>query len=768
MIRPAYNDRLFAAGPFALFLLFLLFFWFIGVFTTADTFALRDFPSFGLPLADYLGWSLSHGELPLWNPFNGCGTPYAAQWNTMVFYPPSWLFALFSPKNWLSLFCLLHLFAAGVGMHRLVWRWTDSHLAAAAAGLSYALHGLLVNALMWPNNIAALACFPWLLLAVRHAIHAGGIAIVVAAWVATAQMLTGAPEMTIFSWFLTIILIFLSKEPSTSHTQTVRRLLAVTGLTTALAAIQLLPFYELLSHSERWGAGALNQWAADPAAWLRWVAPLFDTYATPAGPRFQAGQSWTHSTYGGILPLLLGGAALSGRRQRSAAVLVAIVVVSGFCAQNTQAGFPGILTGWLPMRFPVKFLVFQALAFPLLAGLGMSALAGPDRPGPRHRSVAVGVGFTALLFLIAAWCIDGLPVERVKPAWVSLASRLTIAMIFVALGFAFTRKSATSPMRTALGIALLATLAIDLGTHQQHLAPTVSRASVQTPNESPLSTDSPDSIPPTRTTMTARAVYQSLYAVAPSLEERWQLNTAGLAANFNLFTRTPKTGGFFSLNPGAVSLLEDMMYAGPNGLHRGLLELLAASHIMTYTNQFAWATNPTPVSLVHIGAAPVFLDPDATLEFLRRPDYSPRGAVVLPESARSAITAAAAPDARAVISRFTPHEIALETESASPAIASISVTWYPCWKATIDGEETTLWPANHAFMALELPAGRHRVKLTYEDTHFEIGRAISCTSLLASVFFVLRARSRGRKDQAITDEPASGNQLERISNARET
>jgi hypothetical protein len=71
-------------------------------------------------------------------------------------------------------------------------------------------------------------------------------------------------------------------------------------------------------------------------------------------------------------------------------------------------------------------------------------------------------------------------------------------------------------------------------------------------------------------------------------------------------------------------------------------------------------------------------------------------------------------------------------------------------------------------MALELPAGRHRVKLTYEDTHFEIGRAISCTSLLASVFFVLRARSRGRKDQAITDEPASGNQLERISNARET
>jgi len=44
-----------------------------------------------------------------------------------------------------------------------------------------------------------------------------------------------------------------------------------------------------------------------------------------------------------------------------------------------------------------------------------------------------------------------------------------------------------------------------------------------------------------------------------------------------------------------------------------------------------------------------------------------------------------------------------------------------------------LYRANHAFQALEVPAGRHVVKLVYEDRMFEAGMAISLATLMLVV-----------------------------------
>jgi len=44
-----------------------------------------------------------------------------------------------------------------------------------------------------------------------------------------------------------------------------------------------------------------------------------------------------------------------------------------------------------------------------------------------------------------------------------------------------------------------------------------------------------------------------------------------------------------------------------------------------------------------------------------------------------------------------------------------------------------LWRANHAFQALEVPAGRHEVKLVYHDTRFLLGGVISLTTLLGGL-----------------------------------
>src|SRR4029079_1039928 len=108
--------------------------------------------------------SVLAGEIPFWNPFNNLGLPFLAQWNTLLLYPGSLIY-LALPLPWsLNLFCLIHLFFGGLGMFRLAREVTGNGIAAAVAGTAWTFSGLTLNCLVWPNNIAALAWMPWVIL----------------------------------------------------------------------------------------------------------------------------------------------------------------------------------------------------------------------------------------------------------------------------------------------------------------------------------------------------------------------------------------------------------------------------------------------------------------------------------------------------------------------------------------------------------------------------------------------------------------------------
>src|SRR6266536_1722222 len=134
-----------------------------------QTFFFRDYGLFSYPLACYHRENFWRKEIPLWNPLNDCGIPFLAQWNTLVCYPLSALY-LFLPLPWsLGIFCLFHLWLAGVGMYFLAFRWTGNRFSASVAGVTFVFNGLTLNCLMWPNNIAALGWMPWVINSVEAA-----------------------------------------------------------------------------------------------------------------------------------------------------------------------------------------------------------------------------------------------------------------------------------------------------------------------------------------------------------------------------------------------------------------------------------------------------------------------------------------------------------------------------------------------------------------------------------------------------------------------
>lgn len=62
--------------------------------------------------------------------------------------------------------------------------------------------------------------------------------------------------------------------------------------------------------------------------------------------------------------------------------------------------------------------------------------------------------------------------------------------------------------------------------------------------------------------------------------------------------------------------------------------------------------------------------------------------------------------------------VELEFAAAQPCVLFLSHAWHPGWRATLDGEPTPIFPANHAFQGMHIPAaGSHRVVLTYHASY---------------------------------------------------
>ena len=136
-VRTASDDTWFTPRKFAALLGVLVFVSYPQVFLGFQTFVYRDFGGFSYPIAFHVHESFWHGDIPLWNPLNHCGTPFLAQWNTQVLYPPTLFYLLFPPSWSLGVFCLLHLFLGGWGMFLLANHWTRSRFAAAFAGVVF-------------------------------------------------------------------------------------------------------------------------------------------------------------------------------------------------------------------------------------------------------------------------------------------------------------------------------------------------------------------------------------------------------------------------------------------------------------------------------------------------------------------------------------------------------------------------------------------------------------------------------------------------------
>jgi hypothetical protein len=325
---------------FGLLLALLVVAMFPQVVSGVETFVARDYGFFVYPLAYFQKQCFWHNEVPYWNPYNNCGVPFLAQWNTMALYPPSLIYLLL-PLNWsLSFFSLLHLWFAGLGMFFLARRWTGNSWAAAFAGAAFSFNGFTLNLLMWPSHMATFSWMPWVVLAAEKAWREGGKKIPVAAMVGALQMFAGGPE-TIFLTWLMILALWLQQfiVADAPRAKMLWRYPLVAVLVFGLSAIQLLPFLDLVGHAQRETGYTDLRWSMPATGLANFLVPMAFGSTATEGIFFQHGQYWTSSYYLGIGTLWLAILAVICVGERSTRLLGFAAAVSIFCALGDHTPF---------------------------------------------------------------------------------------------------------------------------------------------------------------------------------------------------------------------------------------------------------------------------------------------------------------------------------------------------------------------------------------------------------------------------------------------
>jgi hypothetical protein len=155
--------------------------------------------------------------------------------------------------------------------------------------------------------------------------------------------------------------------------------------------------------------------------------------------------------------------------------------------------------------------------------------------------------------------------------------------------------------------------------------------------------------------------------------------------------------------------------------------------------------------LVH--RAEIIADEGAILRRVTSPEFRPRETVVL--EAAGVRTANAPPTGDAVtVVRYGTTRVELQAESAADGMLVLADTYYPGWRAFVDGVEMPVYRADWALRAVAVPAGRHRVEFSYVPTGFGAGLAASAAGLMMTASLLLIGWGR-RSDEKLTWTTAS-------------
>ena len=744
--RPLLRDAL---VPGLLGMLTLAFFWRLVVgdaYMPADG---GDLASFLYPTYVFIQRSLQAGVWPLWNPHLYSGTPFVAEVQSGIFYPPHLLRFLLGPDllypdmQWLS---MLHIWWAGVTTYLLVRGLGLWRIPALLAAVAFMFSDLFIVHFGNLNLIAVVSWLPLALLGVHRCLEGGGIRPAVGAGLALGiAALAGHVQMTLYSLMVVALWVGLwvalaRAEGRARWRRAATALLIPTLIAVGMAAPLLLPGMQMSGMIARsgWRYADTVGYSLSPAQLIGLIIPGY----FGRSPQFHWGP-WPRVEVGyiGVFTLILTLIAVMMRRTRTTWLLLGMAAIS----LAFSLGIYSILHGWITwltpgleqLRAPARFIFVLDLALAILAAYGLQALLEPWDDADKAAFEQVWRFLRTLLLLALA---IGVPVvyavllltQNADPALHLRASVATQAVIQFLIFFSASLALLLARRQgwigsNVLGPLVVGLLFIDLATMGAYNDVATADPTVGFQRQGIVDFLRAD---PDRFRIDART----------GIDELWQPDAAQMHGLEDVWgVANPLTLSHYTAYWDATGSRSTDLYALLNVKY-----LLGRKDVPLDWDVWELAYDGDPDLNVYrnrrfqprvhlLGRARPVPDLITAQAAIRDPDFQPLLEVVLeggePQDGSGG---------SAQVAAMGMNDMVVATASSDPGALLIAQTWYPGWEASIDGGPwQPVLRADGALQAVQIPAGSHEVRLRFRSRPLTLGLIAAAVTLLVAIALLL-------------------------------
>jgi hypothetical protein len=765
---------------------------FAEAITTSHVFFQRDIHAYWYPHMVAFRRAVAEGSLPLWNPWVGFGAPFLADASFQLAYPPTWLAIVLPLAVHFKLMAIGHCLLAAWGACALARGLGLGRAGAAVAGGAYALSGPFLSSLSNLHHYPGAAWLPWVLLALHGLLRKPGLATGLRLGaVAGLQLLAGSGDLCLMTALLGGALLaghLLRRRPSVVELASLGRPLALgTVLAVSIGAAQWLPTADRALGGLRSTQDLRTRtyWSLHPASLADLAVPRLVSglpLAVPAREAlFEGREPLYECLYLGTVTLGLAALALV---LKTPGALPLVAGAFGFVLASLGRHTP--LYAWLLevpvlglLRYPQKYLVPAAFCLSLLAAAGAERFGCEWSAAERRRARVLALLLVAVAVLLVAGAsgmraTPDVLVSIVPPpdAWRAAhdagVKMGRTAVLLAVVSLVLWRRAARASAGSRLVAALLLLGVVDLvavarGTNP--LAPAAlldrrpevvsllsaapdagrihaaaeSRACL-VPGEGPAGWEKPwvaalgfaDTLrPPSGVRWGLFGSYDGEFT---GLGPSW---SAPVTRAIDDFRGTPQ--GLRLLQMGGVEHVLFVGHAPPEGLER-LATLASAYRCPLHLLRVPDALPRTYV----VGGEKVETGDGSALRDLLDPSFDPRRDVVLPRGGGASGEGASGPAGVARLAARSLNTLDVEADLTRPGVLVVVEAFDAAWRATVDGRGSPVLRANELFRAVRLPAGRHRVRFTYEPGAARAGLGLSVAGWLAAATLAAWLAWRGR------------------------
>lgn len=709
-----------------------------------NSFFWEDFLEYVYPVQSFAARESGIFDIPFWNPFSFNGMPFFADLQVGFFYPLHRLLNLFVssdgylPVGILQLIIIIHFVISQLNTYFLARSFGISKNASLVSAISYSFSMILVVHVIHPMMLYHLAWFPLILNLFRQTLITNNFKYgIYGGLVFGFTMLSGHPQSTLYiAFFLLLFMIYYIAFESKADKILNKLLLSALPILIAFGifAVQYLPSTELADLSQR--DESTYELVSEGSLQLKQTISLIlpEVYGKITGnPQenpnsfylqfdegFKTHYYWETSFYFGIIALIFGiFQIIVNFKNKTTIFLFSISIFALFYSFGSNFFLHKLFYN-LPLfdtfRNPGRILFYLTLSMSLLAGFGIDALS---KKTLKLLLIPVGLVLIFTFMGMSGFYTSNVQInpELISNINSSFAINIFFALIVLGLAFLITKQKNLTPY-LVISLALITFIDLYIAGNKFNQSPVNPKDKYTLNNE-----------------------LKSIFKINPP-EDIFRVNMRMYSPSYMAMNRSQGLIDNIMLVEGYNPLLLKRpvpRLATKEQIH-DILNVKYEIGIDKSSNQprfyerfdrypHFWAVNNFSV-----------FNEDNILDKISTTNEDLRKTVYLDSNPKIKLEDNENLEFNFKTTNYSNDLIEIETESNQNSIMVMSEIYYPAWKAYVDDKETPILLADYALRAIELPKGKHKIKIVYESDTFKTGLWISLVTLILSIIGIILPR----------------------------